>query len=157
MLRTVKRHRTRATAGTFAIVASQYNRRYVDGMLRAASATLRAAGVRKIIVVRVPGAFEIPVVTARLARAQQRPLAAVLCLGVVLRGETSHAQHIGQSVSHALAQIQIQQEIPVIHEVLLLENEGQAKARCLGRRYNRGAEAAQTALSMSRIMKRLAQ
>ncbi len=155
MLKPTKPIRTRSAGGTFAIVASQYNRRYVDGMLRAAGRSLRAAGAEKIVVIRVPGAYEIPLVAARLARAHPKPLSAILCLGVVLRGETTHAQHIGEAVSAALSQIQIQHEIPVIHEVLLLENEHQAKVRCLSREHNRGTEAAQTALTMARIMKRL--
>ncbi|PYJ04469.1 MAG: 6,7-dimethyl-8-ribityllumazine synthase [Verrucomicrobia bacterium] len=155
MLKPVKRTSTRRGGGTFAIVASQYNRRYVDSMLRAAGRSLRAAGAEKVVVVRVPGAYEIPIVAARLARAHPTPFSAILCLGVILRGQTSHAQHIGEVVSHALAQIQIRHEVPVIHEVLLLENEQQAKARCLSRQHNRGTEAAQTALAMARIMKRL--
>ena len=155
MLKPAKRITTRSAGGTFAIVASQYNRRYVDGMLRAAGRSLRAAGAQKVVVVRVPGAYEIPLVAARLARTYPTPLSAILCLGVILRGETTHAQHIGEAVSNALWQIQLQHEIPVIHEVLLLENEQQAKVRCLGREHNRGAEAAQTALTMARILKRL--
>jgi 6,7-dimethyl-8-ribityllumazine synthase len=58
-------------------------------------------------------------------------------------------------VSNALVQVQIQYEAPVIHEVLLLENERQAKERCLGRTHNRGTEAAQTALAMARVMRTL--
>ncbi len=166
-----------AAAGTarFTIVASRYNARYVDAMVRAAKAELARAGARGIEILRVPGAYEIPVVVARLARGasppsraedstreRQRigrkghPPAAIICLGVILRGETVHAAHIGEAVSRALMEIQLRYEIPVIHEVLLLENEAQARARCLGRDHNRGREAAQTALAMARVMEDLA-
>jgi len=67
-----------------------------------------------------------------------------------------HAQHIGDAVSHALAHIQVQWGVPVIHEVLLLENHAQAAERCLSRRHNRGAEAAQTALEMAQVLRSLA-
>jgi 6,7-dimethyl-8-ribityllumazine synthase len=165
MLTAVKSRGFRHTgAARFVIVASQYNARYVDSMLRAAKAELKRAGVKTIQIVRVPGAFEIPVVAARLARlcsphairnTQYAPPSAIICLGVILRGETTHAAYIAENVSRALMQIQLQHEIPVIHEVLLLENEEQARVRCLGARHNRGAEAAQTALAMAKVMNKL--
>ena len=144
-----------ARGGRFAIVASRYNQRYVDGMLRAARRVLKQARAVQVLVVRVPGAFEIPVVAARLARVHAPPLSAIICLGVIVRGETTHAQHIGDAVTGALTQLQLRYEVPVIHEVLLFENEQQAQVRCLGREHNRGAEAAQIALTMARVMKHL--
>ena len=161
MLRKTGRKRIQSSGGVFAIVASRYNARYVNAMLRAAKTELNRAGVSKIQVVRVPGAYEIPVAAAKLASNASRftdhssHLSAIICLGVILRGETVHAAHIGEAVSYALMEIQLQYEIPVVHEVLLLENESQARARCLGREYNRGAEAAQTALAMAKVMAEL--
>lgn len=166
MLKPVQSKSYRAAGGRFAIVASLYNAEYVDAMLRGARAEFRRAGVEHIKVVRVPGAYEVPIVAARLARksAQQLPassvaspssppLSAIICLGVILRGETVHAAHIGEAVSRALMEIQLTYQVPVIHEVLLLENREQARARCLDRKHNRGTEAAQTALAMARIMR----
>jgi 6,7-dimethyl-8-ribityllumazine synthase len=151
MLTPLKKQKIRRSRGSFAIIASQYNARYVDAMVAAAEHELKEAGARKIRVIRVPGAFEIPAVAARLAGVRP-PCSALICLGVILRGQTSHAQQIADAVSGALAQLQIQYAVPVIHEVLLLENEAQAVARCLDKKHSRGAEAAQTALEMERIM-----
>ena len=157
MLRKIQQRNVQSASGSFAIVASRYNARYVDAMLRAAKAELWRAEVSQIQIVRVPGAYEIPVVAKSLARRStlNSPLSAIICLGVILRGETVHAAHIGATVSRALMEIQLAHEIPVIHEVLLLENEAQARVRCLNPKHNRGAEAAQAALAMARVMKRL--
>lgn len=155
MLKRVPKSRVRARGGVFAIVASKYNQRYVDGMLVAAKKCLREAGANGVIVVRVPGAFEVPLAAARLARTKRPQLRAIICLGVILRGATAHAQHIGEAITTALMHIQLEHEIPVVHEVLLLENRQQAEERCLTREHNRGAEAAQTALAMARVMQSL--
>jgi 6,7-dimethyl-8-ribityllumazine synthase len=154
MLRKIPLKKIPARGGNFAIIASRYNARYVDAMLRAAQSELKRAGGR-VQVVRVPGAYEIPVVAAKLARTSAPPLLGIICLGVILRGATAHAQHIGEAVSSALVQIQVQHEVPVIHEVLLLENEQQARERCLDKKHNRGTEAARTALEMARVMESL--
>jgi 6,7-dimethyl-8-ribityllumazine synthase len=176
-LKSTRRNVDRNQPLEFAIVASRYNSRFVDAMVRAARSELRRAGARRVRVLRVPGAYEIPLVAEQLARRQpageggtQSPAAgpsagtepsrrsrpaAIICLGVILRGETVHAAHIGEAVSRALMQIQVRHQVPVIHEVLLLENEAQARVRCLSRTHNRGAEAAQTALEMAQVMRRL--
>src|SRR5574341_1441192 len=103
MLKPVRSKTFRAGDCGFAIVASQYNARYVNAMVRAAQAELRRAGVKRLRIVRVPGAYEIPVVAAQLARASagtldsqlstlnSRRFCAIICLGVILRGETAHA------------------------------------------------------------------
>jgi 6,7-dimethyl-8-ribityllumazine synthase len=155
MLKRVKRSRLHTNGGVFAIVASRYNQRYVDGMLVAAQRCLRDARAADIIVVRVPGAYEVPLAVARLARTGTPSLRAIICLGVIFRGATAHAQNIGEVITSALMQIQLEREIPVVHEVLLLENRQQAEERCLGRTSNRGLEAAQTAIAMARVMQKL--
>jgi 6,7-dimethyl-8-ribityllumazine synthase len=152
MLRKIKTARFNARNAHFAIVASRYNDDYVGPMLRAAVRELKAAKAGGIQVIRVPGAYEIPVVAKRLAGNACPPLAGIICLGVILRGETTHAQFIGEAVSQALMQVQLQHEVPVIHEVLLLENRAQAKVRCQSKDHNRGMEAAQTALAMAEVM-----
>ena len=150
MLRKIQQKKKTPRGGTFVIVASRYNSEYVDAMLHAAREELLRAGAH-LRIVRVPGAFEIPAAAAKLAH--QSRYAAIICLGVIFQGETSHAQHIGWGVTHALAQIQVEQKIPVIHGVFVFEKVKHAKVRCLGKKHNRGLEAAQTALEMARVMK----
>jgi 6,7-dimethyl-8-ribityllumazine synthase len=153
MLKAMKSQQARPRGGRFAIVGSQYNPRFTDALVRSARAELREAAA-DVEVVRVPGAFEIPVVAARLARQSPR-FDAIICLGVVIRGETAHADLIGRAVTDALCRLQVEHAIPVIHEVLLLNSEDQARARCLASGHNRGREAAQTALAMAAVMRRL--
>ncbi|HEX5220788.1 MAG TPA: 6,7-dimethyl-8-ribityllumazine synthase [Verrucomicrobiae bacterium] len=150
MLKPVKKTEVARTGGRFAIVASRYNAEYVDAMVRAAQSVFKRAEA-KMRIVRVPGAFEIPAVASKLASKESR-LSGIVCLGVIFQGQTSHAQHIGWGVTHALAQIQVQYKIPVIHGVFVFDKVKHAKVRCLGAEHNRGHEAAQTALEMARTM-----
>jgi 6,7-dimethyl-8-ribityllumazine synthase len=155
MLKKTAKSSVRAKGATFAIVASKYNGRYVDAMLKSAQRELKRAGA-KVHVVRVPGAFEVPAVAAALAASNTqhatRP-AAIICLGVIFQGQTSHADHIGWGVTHALASIQVQHKLPVIHGVFVFTQEEHAKVRCLGKTHNRGTEAAHTALEMAAVMR----
>jgi 6,7-dimethyl-8-ribityllumazine synthase len=137
-----------------AIVASEYNRKHVDGMVDQALRFLREARV-EVDTFRVPGAFEIPVVVESVAGQAGRPWSAVIALGVIIRGETAHADLVGQAVTSALMETSVRHRIPIIHEVLLLGSKAQADVRCLDPQFNRGGEAAQTALAMVRLMRRL--
>ena len=153
MLRKNQKSKIKSDGGKFAIIASRYNSEYVDAMLHAAREELLAAGAH-IRIVRVPGAFEIPATASKLAQRSPR-YSAIICLGVIFQGETSHAQHIGWGVTHALAQIQVLHKIPVIHGVFVFEKIKHARVRCLGKKHNRGTGAAHTAMEMARVMRGL--
>jgi 6,7-dimethyl-8-ribityllumazine synthase len=128
----------------FALVASLFNREYTDALLHAAQEALKG---HEITVVRVPGAFEIPLQVQRLARTKR--YAAVLALGVVWQGRTAHAQEILRSVTDALMFISLENDVPVIHQVLAVSSEAEARARCMGVKLNRGIEGAQAALALA--------
>ena len=153
MLKPNKKKTGAKSAGKrFVIIASRYNAKYVDSMLKAAVATLRAGGPCEVEVIRVPGAFEIPVVASQLAHSAPDAPDAIVCLGVIIQGETTHAEHIGRAITDALMHLQIGYRIPCVHEVLLVQNESQAKARCLDPKTNRGVAAAQTARVMAQTL-----
>jgi 6,7-dimethyl-8-ribityllumazine synthase len=142
--------RPQAAAGKscFAIVASQFNRQFVEGLLDHTTRELRAlAPAAAISIHRVPGAFEIPIVVRELA-IRQKPNA-IIALGVILKGKTSHARNLARSVTDALQRIAVDQGIPVVHAVLNLDNEAQARERCFGKKINRGTEAARTAVQIA--------
>ena len=148
MLKANSTNKRRLPRGRIAIVAARYNPKYVEGMLTAALSELKSANVESVEVLRVPGSYEIPVVVAHLLqRGPERP-EAVICLGVIIQGETAHAHHIGTAITNALMELQVLYGTPVVHEVLLVQNESQAEARCLDKGTNRGGEAAQTAIDM---------
>lgn len=134
-----------------ALVASKYNLAHVDGLLQGAEAALRDGRATSELV-RVPGAFEIPVVVETLLARSPGKFAAVICLGVIIRGATAHADLVGDAVTRALMEIAVRHQVPVIHEVLLVDDVQQADQRCLDPGHNRGTEAGQTALAMAEVV-----
>ena len=132
---------------SFAVVASQFNETYVEGLVEHFREELQQIHPQATVsVYRVPGAFEIPLVAQELAA--QGGFDAIVAFGVIIRGETAHADHLGESITNALLDCSLRYRLPVIHEVLSVNNEEQAKARCLEKEINRGTEAARTAVSI---------
>jgi 6,7-dimethyl-8-ribityllumazine synthase len=130
-----------------AIVASRYNEAYVDAMLDAARDEIQTVAPNmSIAVYRVPGAFEVPVTVETVIRSTE--VQAVIALGLIIRGETEHGNLVADSVTTALQNIAVTHGIPVVHEVLLVDNEQQARARCMEEKINRGTEAARVAINM---------
>jgi 6,7-dimethyl-8-ribityllumazine synthase len=135
---------TRSSKFRFALIVSIFNREYTDALLASAQAALKG---HELKIVRVPGAYEIPLQVQRLARTKR--YAAVLALGVVWQGKTLHAQEILRAVTDALMRISLETDVPVIHQVLAVATEAEARARCMGTKLNRGSEAAQVALALA--------
>lgn len=139
----------------FAIVVARWNEAITRKLLEGAVATLRQRGVddNAIDVAWVPGAFEIPLIAQRMAISTR--YSAVLCLGAVIRGETTHDQHINRSVSLAMHQITLATNVPVLFGVLTCETMEQAIHRAGGNVGNKGAECAEAALQMVGLLKSL--
>jgi len=139
----------------FAIVVARWNESITRRLLDGAVATLREHGVADdaIDVAWVPGSWEIPLAAKRLAAS--RRYAAVLCLGAVIRGETSHDQHINRAVSLAISRLALTENIPVLFGVLTCETMEQAIHRSGGNVGNKGAECAAAALQMVGLLKNL--
>jgi 6,7-dimethyl-8-ribityllumazine synthase len=136
---------------TFAIVASQFNATYVQGLVNHATAELRSLVPSVVLSLhQVSGAFEIPVVARELAL--QKKVDAVIAMGVILKGKTAHAEHLSRSVTDALQQVAIEHGVPVINTVLSCDDEAQARERCLEDTINRGTEAARAAVTISNTM-----
>jgi 6,7-dimethyl-8-ribityllumazine synthase len=139
----------------FGIVVARWNESVTRKLLDGAAAKLREHGVAEeaIDVAWVPGTFEIPLVAQRFAASGL--YAAVLCLGAVIRGETSHDQHINRAVSLAISQLALATNVPVLFGVLTCETMEQAIHRAGGNVGNKGAECAEAALHMAGLLKNL--
>ena len=132
----------------FAVLASRYNEALVDSLVHHACHTIEAAGAEAPLVERVPGAAELPFAAAILAA--HRRFDAIICIGVVIAGDTSHHEIIGDSTAAALLDLSIAHRIPVINGILVVNNLAQAEARA-GEAINRGKEFAQAALEMAQF------
>lgn len=137
-----------AASDRFAIVVARYNETITRKLLDGAIEVLGKAGVDndRILVAWVPGAFEIPSIAGRLVRGGK--YAAVICLGAVIRGETTHDQHINRSISQTLAELGTTSGVPVLFGVLTCETLEQAIHRSGGNVGNKGSECAEAALQM---------
>ena len=136
------------------IVASHYNWEFVEPMVIRALEELSAIEPStKAEVVYAPGSFEIPFLAANVLEKSKPD--AVICLGVIFKGETGHADLVASSVSDALCRLSVEKLVPVIHGVLLLKDPEQAQERCLGAETNRGTEAARAAVAILRSSKAL--
>ena len=145
---------TAKTKRTFEVVASRFNGQFVDALVDHATQELSAlAPDATVSIHRVPGSFEIPVVVHELAI--QNKADAIIACGVILQGETDHAQNLSRSVTDALQRIAVERGVPVINAVLSFDNEDQACARCLGNEINRGTEAARAAVEIANVLSEL--
>lgn len=139
----------------FGIAAAEYNPELADALLSNCLDALAKAGAdpRDIRVLRVPGSFEVSVAASWLAKSGK--VDCVIGLGVLLQGQTRHARHIGDAVAHGLTDVATQTGIPTVFGIVTANTLKQARARCVGRKHNRGREAAHTAIQMARQWKNL--
>ena len=145
---------TAKTKRTFEIVASRFNAQFVDGLIDHATQELSALAPDAIVSIhRVPGSFEIPVIVRELA--SQNKADAIIACGVILQGETDHAQNLSRSVTDALQRIAVERGVPIINAVLSFDNKKQASARCLENEINRGTEAARAAVEIANVLSEL--
>ncbi len=146
----------RAPVGVrFAIIASRWNPRITDTLVAAARHTFVANGVSEaaLDVVRVPGAWELPVAARMLAVAGGH--AALVALGCVVRGDTRHYEHVADGASEGLMRVALDTGVPVINGVLAVERFEDAAARAGGSHGNKGEEAALVAIEMANLQLKL--
>lgn len=139
----------------YAIVASRWNPRIVDALVEGARRTFVAHGIDAAAVdlVRVPGAWEIPLAAARLAALGRH--AGLVALGCVVRGDTRHYEHVADRCAEGLMRIGIDHGVPVGNGVLAVERHEDAQARADGAHGNKGEEAALAVIEMADLMLQL--
>ena len=139
----------------FAIVQSRFNEFIGDKLLEAALDCLRRHNCeeRNIIVIKVPGAFEISVTADKIA--SQKRFDAIICLGAVIRGATPHFEYISSAVSNGIAQTALKYGVPVVFGVLTTDTIEQAIERSGTKSGNKGWDAALTAIEMADLFQKL--
>jgi 6,7-dimethyl-8-ribityllumazine synthase len=141
--------------GKYAIVVSRYNDNITTRLLEGAVTTLKSHGIpdESIDVAWVPGAWEIPLIAERLAESES--YVAVICLGAVIKGETTHDEHINRQVSSSLGQLSLDTGLPVAFGILTCNTMEQAIHRAGGNVGNKGVECAEAALKMVSLLAKL--
>jgi len=142
-------------AARFAIIASRWNPRITDALVTGARQSLAGNGVADaaVDVIRVPGAWEIPIAAARIAAAGQH--VAIIALGCVIRGDTRHYEHVADRCAEGLMRVQLDFGIPVMNGVLAVERIEDAEVRAGGSHGNKGEEAALAAIEMAQLLEQL--
>lgn len=147
----------RAPVGArFAILASRWNPRITEQLVAGAREAFTAHGVAEdaVDVIRVPGAWELPVTAAHLAAARRH--AALIALGCVIRGDTRHYEQVADGCSEALMRVSLDSGVPVANGVLAVDRYEDAVARAGGSHGNKGEEAALVAIEMANLLEKLA-
>ena len=139
----------------FAFVAARFNDFVVEPLIRGALDALKRHGAseKQIEIVRVPGAFDIPIVARKLALSRRYD--ALLALGAVVRGQTPHFDYVAGECASGLARIALESGVPVAFGVLTTDTMEQAVDRAGGKAGNKGADAALAAIEMANLLRRL--
>jgi 6,7-dimethyl-8-ribityllumazine synthase len=139
----------------FAIVAARFNDTIVDSLIRGAVDTLvrHGAAEKHIELVRVPGAFDLPLVVQKLAASKRCD--AIVALGAVIRGATPHFDHVAGQCAAGLARVSLETGVPVAFGVLTTDTIEQAIERAGTKAGNKGADAALCALELANLLRRL--
>ena len=139
----------------FAFVAARFNDFIVESLLRGAVDALKRHGAteKQIEIVRVPGAFDIPIVARKLALS--RRYEALIALGAVVRGQTPHFDFVAGECASGLARIALESGVPIAFGVLTTDTMEQAVDRAGGKAGNKGADAALAAIEMANLLRRL--
>jgi 6,7-dimethyl-8-ribityllumazine synthase len=136
----------------YAVIASRWNGELVDVLVDGARAAFAAHGVSDddLDVVRVPGAWEIPVLAKHLAAKGRHVV--IVALGCVVRGETRHYEHVADECARGLMRVALDSGVPVLNGVLAVEDEADAWARAGGARGNKGADVALSAIEVATLL-----
>lgn len=141
--------------GKYAIVVGRFNAFVVESLLEGALDTLKRHGISEdnIRIIRVPGAFEIPLAVKKIAG--QKKDDAIIALGAVIRGGTPHFEYVSAESSKGIAQVMMDYDLPIANGILTVNSIEQAVERSGTKAGNKGAEAAMSALEMVSLMRRL--
>jgi len=139
----------------FALVVSRFNSFITERLLEGALDSLRRKGVKEedLTVIRVPGAWEIPLVTSKLAAAKAHD--AIICLGAVIRGSTPHFDYVAAEASKGIAQVSLESGVPVAFGILTTDTLEQAIERAGSKAGNKGYAAAEAAIEMVNLLRQL--